>query len=533
MSKDVIIAGVVVTACLALVGVAFLGGSGTGGERKSTLASTGSSGRNDLSGFNPPPDFGPPPTPVPAPPTPPGPVFPPIEAPAPTGSKPTPTPGPTPPPSPNDDLFAPLPTVPTTTPPVGAVPPTVPGAFGDVPPVATNGGVTKPEVGTSISSGLSGGGTHTVKANETLGDISSVHYKTSRHWKKILDANPGVDPTNLKIGQTLAIPAVASDKGDKADGAHTAGDGTYIVQRGDSYYSIAKKHLGSASRWREIEKLNKIAAEDLTPGQKIKLPAKGGSAEGGKGWVVEEGDTLGEISKKHYGTTQVVDQIIAANPGVDPTHLKPGQHLVLPEAKIANVHVVERGDTLGEISKKHYGTTTKWKDIVKANPGIDAEALKVGTRLILPGKPLANPGTPSGDTSKPPATPVTGPELATGEFYTVQQGDVLTAIAKKLLGSQARWKDILDANPGIDPNNLRQGLKLRIPSKGPAAQPVPGPATLPAAGPQNSGAVQAPASAPRAPEPVDDLFAPVPGPTPAAPAGPPATRPNDNLGLRL
>ncbi len=528
MSKDVIIAGVVVTACLALVGVAFLGGSGSS-ERKPSLASTGA--RNELTGFSQPPDF-PPPAPAPAPLPPPGPAFPPIDAPPPAGTTPAPAPGPTPPPSPNDDLFAPIPTVPTPTPPTGAVPPTVPGAFGDVPPATATGDTATTAV-TSAAAGVSGGGTHTVKANETLGDISSIHYKTSRHWKKILDANPGVDPTNLKIGQTLAIPAVAADR---ADGAHASGDGTYIVQHGDSYYAIAKKHLGSASRWREIEKLNKIPAEELTPGQKIKLPPKGGSAEGGKGWVVEEGDTLGEISKKHYGTTQVVDQIIAANPGVDPTHLKPGQHLVLPEAKVANVHVVEKGDTLGEISKLHYGTTTKWKDIVKANPGIDAEALKVGTRLILPGKPVADAGSkPHGDATRPaPAagTPAAAPELASGEYYTVQKGDLLATIAKKQLGSAARWQEILDANPGINPNNLRLGQKLRLPGKG-AAAPVPGPAPLPEAGaPPVPGA----APAPRAPEPVDDLFAPIPvsGPAaPAAPAGAPAPRPDDNLGLRL
>jgi LysM repeat protein len=50
--------------------------------------------------------------------------------------------------------------------------------------------------------------TYIVRSGDTLASISRKFYKTSRRWKKILDANrKSIDnPETLKIGQTLVIP---------------------------------------------------------------------------------------------------------------------------------------------------------------------------------------------------------------------------------------------------------------------------------------------------------------------------------------
>lgn len=50
--------------------------------------------------------------------------------------------------------------------------------------------------------------THVVKAGETLGMISSKAYGTSKHWKRILDANPGLDPARMQLGQRLILPPI-------------------------------------------------------------------------------------------------------------------------------------------------------------------------------------------------------------------------------------------------------------------------------------------------------------------------------------
>jgi nucleoid-associated protein YgaU len=52
-----------------------------------------------------------------------------------------------------------------------------------------------------------GARTHVVKSGESLGTISTKEYGSAKHWKRILDANPGLDPARLQLGQRLAIPA--------------------------------------------------------------------------------------------------------------------------------------------------------------------------------------------------------------------------------------------------------------------------------------------------------------------------------------
>ncbi len=50
-------------------------------------------------------------------------------------------------------------------------------------------------------------------------------------------------------------------------------------------------------------------------------------------------------------------------------------------------------------------------------------------------------------------------KFARARFYTVQQGDSLTAIATKTGVPLTRLEDL---NPGVDPNSLQTGQQLRI-----------------------------------------------------------------------
>lgn len=54
---------------------------------------------------------------------------------------------------------------------------------------------------------------------------------------------------------------------------------------------------------------------------------------------------------------------------------------------------------------------------------------------------------------------------ATPRTYTVRTGDTLFAIAKRMLGSGSRWREIYNANVSVigrDPNLIRPGQVLRI-----------------------------------------------------------------------
>lgn len=52
---------------------------------------------------------------------------------------------------------------------------------------------------------------------------------------------------------------------------------------------------------------------------------------------------------------------------------------------------------------------------------------------------------------------------AAGGTYTVEKGDTIYSIARKVYGSNTRAKDIIAANPGIDPNKIKAGQTLTLP----------------------------------------------------------------------
>lgn len=77
----------------------------------------------------------------------------------------------------------------------------------------------------------------------------------------------------------------------------------------------------------------------------------------------------------------------------------------------------------------------------------------------------AAPATPGG------AAPVGKLDKAgEGEgTYTIASGDTLAGIARQKLGRESRWPEIAALNPGIDPNRLREGQKIKLPAAGAAS----------------------------------------------------------------
>lgn len=342
---------------------------------------------------------------------------------------------------------------------------------------------------------------HTVAKDEYLSDISLKHYGSSKHWKKIAAANPGVDPNNLKVGTKLVIPALDEPKAvESAPEPAGLGDGerVYAIKKGDSYYRIAERELGDASRHKEIEQLNKVPASELHEGQKIKLPAKGTkvargpSAEGG----------------------------------------------AAPDAGGKRTHTVAAGEMLSTISQKYYGTSKHWREIVKANPGVDPEDLRVGQKLVIPEVAGAKP-VASGDAHSDPAPVASGGggAAASGQQYKVQTGDTLGKIAKKFYGKEDAWKKIQKANPGLDPDNLQVGKTITLPDvpAGGATPPERGTEPAPVGGrapgrapvaPVAPGPEGNPFGAPAGGSPFGTAPAPAPAPAPPGGAAPAPTGPS-------
>lgn len=87
------------------------------------------------------------------------------------------------------------------------------------------------------------------------------------------------------------------------------------------------------------------------------------------------------------------------------------------------------------------------------------------------------------------------PAPAGRRTYVVKAGDTLGEIAQYQLGTSRRWKEIVAVNDGLDPNRLRVGQTILLPSADPGA-PVTAVARE-AAGPASSQGTAIPSGAPR------------------------------------
>jgi nucleoid-associated protein YgaU len=114
--------------------------------------------------------------------------------------------------------------------------------------------------------------------------------------------------------------------------------------------------------------------------------------------------------------------------------------------------VVKGGDTPATIAREHLGDASRWTEIARLNPGLDAKSLKIGQTLKLPGGAAAPTAgvQPAPTAKKPGAAP--GAAVASGEplaVHRIGQGDTLYKLAQKYYGDASRWKLIQDANPTV------------------------------------------------------------------------------------
>lgn len=165
-----------------------------------------------------------------------------------------------------------------------------------------------------------------------------------------------------------------------------------------------------------------------------------------------------------------------------------GPMKIADAADAGQTHIVKQGDSLYGLAKLYYksGAPSQIALIRDANKSSigKGDALKLGQKLVIPTQaPKATPApveatAVAGAGSKPVPTGVgvapLKPETAvksdgifaatSSNTVTVEKGQTLGIIAAKYLGSANRWNEIKELNKGIDPNNLKVGSKLVLPS---------------------------------------------------------------------
>lgn len=222
---------------------------------------------------------------------------------------------------------------------------------------------------------------YVVQKGDTGASISKKLLGRATAWNEIVALNPGLDARKLKINQKIKVPAAksatativptpsaqlpAGQPGMTPPGGTAvlpapqepvtptpapAADNVYVVQSGDTLSDIARRELGSASKWKLILDANSAVlhgSEVVRVGMKLTIPA-------------------------------------AARTASLPKPQSPGA--IGPAADSGKTYKVRAGDTLTSIASRMLGSGARWREIQKANESVlhGSDRLTVGMDLLIP-----------------------------------------------------------------------------------------------------------------------------------------------------
>lgn len=126
-------------------------------------------------------------------------------------------------------------------------------------------------------------GEYTVAKGDTFATIAK---KSGVTTKALMEANPGVEPTRLKVNQKIHVPAqtAVSSTAPATGGAASPAPATidtatgqqiYVVKSGDNLTTIAKQYGTSV---KAIRVANSLKSDSLKVAQKLKIPARASAA---------------------------------------------------------------------------------------------------------------------------------------------------------------------------------------------------------------------------------------------------------------
>jgi len=233
------------------------------------------------------------------------------------------------------------------------------------------------------------------------------------------------------------------------------------VRRGDTWASLAERYGVPAGEIRAANHLRSDAP--LRVGWQVLIPIRmesappenrggdPGAPEAGT-YVVQAGDTLSEIAERF---SIPLDDLARWNDLADPSRLRVGMALVLGGEDEA----LEEEPAGEETPQGPAPATAEESAGGPEAPPVAVESTTVGDR-----NPAASP--------RPAAAAPTEAEVAMveeplpeeeGDVHVVGAGETLGRIARRV---GLRVGDLIQANPGLDPNRLRPGQRLAIPDVG-------------------------------------------------------------------
>ncbi|MBS2213236.1 LysM peptidoglycan-binding domain-containing protein [Carboxylicivirga mesophila] len=304
---------------------------------------------------------------------------------------------------------------------------------------------------------------HKVRKSEGLYRIS-VSYGVSQ--KEILEVNPSA-ALGLKEGQLIKVPVIKGRNSTEEQ----LNTGQYIyhtVEKGQTAYYISKRYKVDLQ---DIYENNPGSNQQLLVGAMIKIPKKDVVKHDHS--AIEEGYHLHKVAPKEtlyaIGRKYDVDirDIIKHNKGLESGILSVGSYVRVPvkkadEEKVVEpqlvdgsedaiyiYHKIKSGETLYSISEKY---NARSQDVIVANSSINANDLPLGYLVRIPKASIrqAKKQDPFKD--------------AVLIDHKIRKRESLYDV-EKTYGVPAELIEKVNTSSGIDLNDWRKGMIIKVPSK--------------------------------------------------------------------
>ncbi len=160
---------------------------------------------------------------------------------------------------------------------------------------------------------------------------------------------------------------------------------SYVIRGGDTYYALAQRYNTSVPALVSANPF--VDPNRLMIGQSICIPRQQiyPACPEGNYYTIKQGDTLYAIALTFNVS---LDDLIEANPAIDPTRLAIGQIICIPLATPpvqcppdTTHYIVESGDTFYRIAGRYSITV---ENLAEANPRINPYGLLIGQKLCIP-----------------------------------------------------------------------------------------------------------------------------------------------------
>lgn len=216
---------------------------------------------------------------------------------------------------------------------------------------------------------LAGSDYYVVKKGDTLWSIARAYGLTVDKLKSLNN----LTSNNLTIGDSLIV----KDSSENSDNSSSVDNNKYyIVKKGDSLYSIARRNNMTVD---ELKSLNNLTSNILSIGQKLIISS--GSNVPNNVYVVKKGDTLWSIANN---LNVSVNDLKNAN-NKSNNSLSIGEQLIIPVKSTGEnvstiIYTVKSGDNLYSIARRYNVTVNE----IKSLNNLSSNLLSIGQKLSIP-----------------------------------------------------------------------------------------------------------------------------------------------------